>query len=86
MAELLEEEVIAGVEKLLASMGVTEQPSEGRDERVRQVIEKLTSGEWLACSVKELAQAAQGAGFSGAAHLAYSCKKFTGVSISDVTN
>lgn len=57
MVELPEEEVIAGVEKLLASMGVTEQPSEGRDERVRQVIEKLTSGEWLACSVKELAQA-----------------------------
>ena len=131
MVTLPEEEVVAGVEKLLASMGVTEQPSEGRDDRVRQVIEKLTSGEWLGYSVKELAravylsesrlthlfkeeegislksyiltrrlerayryvnaggkitQAAQEAGFSGSAHLAYSCKKFTGVSISDVTN
>lgn len=124
-----ENEIIRIVENLFLTMGISTGKNNARDERIKLIIDKVISGEWLSYSVKQIAEkvflsesrlthlfkeeagislksyilmrrmenayrlistggkitwAAQESGFSSSAHLAYTCKKLTGVSITDV--
>lgn len=116
-------------ENVLLNMGVSTENISTRDERIKQIIAQIISGEWLNYSVKEISesvflsesrlthlfkeevgislksyilirrmehayrfvsvggkvtQAAMESGFASSAHLAYTCKTLTGISITDV--
>lgn len=126
---LTDTEIIQHVEGVLAQLGLSSEPGSAADERIGQVLEHIISGEWLDCSVGEIAakvylsesrlthlfkenagislksylvirklerayrfitsggkvtRAAHESGFASSAHLAYTCKKLTGISVSDV--
>ena len=126
---LPENEIIRIVENMFLAMGISTGKNSARDERIKLIIDKVISGEWLRYSVKQIAEkvflsesrlthlfkeeagislksyilmrrmenayrlismggkitwAAQESGFSSSAHLAYTCKKLTAVSITDV--
>lgn len=129
LSRLSDDRVIQYVEGVLARLGLSSEPGSVADERIEQVIEHIISGEWLDCSVREIAanmylsesrlvhlfkesagislksylvirklerayrfitsggrmtRAAHESGFASSAHLAYTCKKLTGISVSDV--
>lgn len=129
MKSLTDEEIVEIVENVLLALSITMEETCTKDERIKQVIDKIISGEWLSYSVREIAEsvflsesrlthlfkeqvgvslksyilirrmerayrfvssggkitrAAQEGGFSSSAHLAYTCKTLTGVSITDV--
>lgn len=126
---LSDEQLVRAVEELLAQLGLPSDAGGAADERIDQVIGKIISGEWLDCSVREIAanvylsesrlthlfkesagislksylvirklerawrfiasggrvtRAAQEGGFASSAHLAYTCRRLTGISVSDV--
>lgn len=129
LSSLSDDLVIQHVEGVLTQLGLSSEPGSIADERIEQVIEHIISGEWLDCSVREIAakvylsesrlthlfkesagislksylvirkleqayrfitsggkmtRAAHESGFASSAHLAYTCKKLTGISVSDV--
>lgn len=126
---LSDEQLIRAVEEMLAQLGLPSEAGGAADERIDQVIGKIISGEWLTCSVGEIAanvflsesrlthlfkdsvgislksylvirklerawryiasggrvtRAAQEGGFASSAHLAYTCRRLTGISVSEV--
>lgn len=129
LSSLSDTQIIQHVEDVLAQLGLSSEPGSTADERIGQVREHIISGEWLDCSVREIAakvflsesrlthlfkesagislksylvirklerayrfitsggkttRAAHESGFASSAHLAYTCKKLTGISVSDV--
>ncbi|MBQ8202500.1 MAG: helix-turn-helix transcriptional regulator [Clostridia bacterium] len=124
-----DDQIIQIVEDFLAQLGLFSEPDSMLDGRIQQLIENIISGQWLACSVREIAasmylsesrlthlfkesagislksylviqrlerayrcitsgekltRSAHESGFASSAHLAYTCKKLTGISVSDV--
>ncbi|MBQ8619575.1 MAG: helix-turn-helix transcriptional regulator [Clostridia bacterium] len=125
---LSDDQIIRIAEDVLAQLDISPEAGSVADERIEQVIEHIISGEWLDCSVREIAakvylsesrlthlfkatagislksylvirrlerayryitsggqmtRAAHESGFASSAHLAYTCKKLTGISASD---
>ena len=129
LSTLSDKEIIKIVEDMLLNMEIATDHISTRDERIEQIISQIISGEWLNCTVKEIAkavylsesrlthlfkenvgislksyilirrleqayrfvslgdkvtQAAMESGFASSAHLAYTCKTLTGISITEV--
>lgn len=126
---LSDKEILHIVKNVFLNMGMPIECTSAKDDRIERAISKITSGEWLKYSVKEIAEAiylsesrlthlfkeevgvslksyilirrmehaykfvssggkvtraAMESGFASSAHLAYTCKALTGISITEV--